>query len=78
MKKLDSIFLVYGDKIDEKWSNVKSLDTKVVPNIGETLMMTAGSYRVIDKVIDYRQVSGYDGSSPDRGGELVYIFIRKL
>ena len=63
------------DKIEKDFSNVKSIDTKVVPNIGEEISLKSGWYKVKRKLINYTQVEGYDLDSSERGGESIYIFV---
>ncbi len=73
--KTKCIFIVFGDEVDVNFSNVKSIDTKVVPNIGEEINIKKGLFEVRRKVISYKNVEEHDLSSPERGGELIYIFV---
>ena len=73
--KVKCIFIVFGDKIKKDFSNVKSIDTKVVPNIGEEISLKSGWYKVKRKLINYIQVEEYDLDSSERGGESIYIFV---
>ena len=73
--KTKCIFIVFGGKIEKDFSNVKSIDTKVVPNIGDEIALKSGWYKVKRKLINYTQVEEYDLDSSERGGESIYIFI---
>ena len=73
--KVKHIFLVFGDKIKEDFSNVKSIDTTIVPNIGEELVLKSGWYKVRRKSINYMHVEDYELDSTERGGEMIYIFV---
>lgn len=73
---MDSIFIVFGKEIKKDFSNVQVLKTKQIPNIGECFAIKGGVFRVIDKMIDYRQVEDYDIDKDDgRGGEIIYIYV---
>jgi hypothetical protein len=79
MKELDHVFLVFGRLIEKDFSNVKSLTTKTIPNIGEVIRLKKGTFRVVEKLVDYRQVEDYNElEDVDRGGELVYLFLNEL
>lgn len=77
MKELDCIFIVYGKTVNNDFSNIKSLKTKVIPNIGDTIVAFGERLKVIDRYIDYTQVEKYDLDDPGRGGEGCYIFVEK-
>lgn len=68
--------LVFGKEIKEDFSNVRVLKTKQIPNIGECLTIKTGVFKVIGKMIDYRQVENYDIDEDGRGGELIYIYVK--
>lgn len=69
------IFIVDGNYIKEDFSNVTTIDTKVVPNIGEKIYFRRETRRVVDKIINYSQVEDYDLKDSGRGKETIYIFI---
>lgn len=69
------IFIVFGTNIKKDFSNVKTIDTKVVPNIGEEIYFDKNWHKVRRKLINYSQVENHDIDSPDRGKEMIYIFI---
>lgn len=69
------ITLVFGNFINKDFSNVKSIDTKIIPNIGEEINTKEGVLKVKRKVIDYKNVEDYDLDSLERGGEFIYIFV---
>ena len=74
--KPNCIFIVFGKEVNNNLSNVKSIATKVVPNIGETITMQRELYRVIDKNINYSSVEDYDIDEEGRGKETIWIFVR--
>lgn len=69
------IFLVFGKEIKKDFSNVKSIDTKVIPNIGEEIVLKDGVYKVHRKLINYVNIQDYDLKEEGRGGEMIYIFV---
>lgn len=69
------IMLVFGNEIDKDLSNVKSIYTMIVPNLGEEIIISQGLFKVKRKVIHYKNVEDYDLDSPERGEEVIYIFI---
>ena len=70
------IFIVFGKHVEKDFSNVKSIVTKVVPNIGESIIFEKGLYRVKDKNINYTSVEGFDDiDDVDRGKETIWIFV---
>lgn len=78
MKELDCIFIVFGSKCNEDWSNYRSLATKVIPNIGDEIRIDSKWWKVIRKMIDYTQVDCYtEIDDPGRGGEIVTIFVEQ-
>jgi len=75
--KPDCIFIVFGAIINKDFSNVKSIATKVVPNIGESILFEKISYKVTDKNINYTSVEDFDDiDDPDRGKETIWIFVK--
>lgn len=79
MKELDCIFLVYGTSVNSDFSNIKSLKTKVIPNINDTIVAFGKRLKVIDRYIDYTQVEKYnDLDDSGRGGECVYLFVKPI
>lgn len=73
--KVKYIFVVFGDKIEKDFSNVKTINTKVIPSLGDEIRLVSGLYQVKRKLIDYYGVEGYELDNPDRGGERIYIFV---
>lgn len=69
------IMLVFGNEIAKDFSNVKSIDTKIIPNVGEEIVIAKGLFKVKRKIINYKNVEEYELDHPHRGGELIYIFI---
>lgn len=76
MKNLDNIFVVFGSNIESTFENVKSINTKVIPGIGDFISLKEGLYKVESRLIDYKQVQGYDKNSTERGGEMIYLFVK--
>lgn len=75
---LKCFFIVYGKHINNNFDNVKSISTRVIPNIGETIIAFDGRLKVNDKVITYKHVENYELDDPNRGGEMVYVFVDKI
>lgn len=74
--KPNCIFIVIGDQVNEYFSNVKSITTKVVPNIGESIVFGKRTYRVRDKKISYTSVEDFDDIDDiNRGKEVIWIFV---
>lgn len=71
-----NIFVVFGEEIDKEFSNIKTIDTKVVPNIGEQIAISRTAYKVVNKLIDYSSVEDYELKDVDRGRERIYIFVK--
>ena len=78
MKTLTCIFLVFGNQINNDFSNVKAIDTKVIPNKDDFLALKEGVYLVTGRYINYKNVEDYTETSPDRGGELIYIYLERV
>ena len=73
--KTKCIFIVFGKSIEEDFSNVSTIDTKIIPNVGEEIVLKSGWYKVKRKLINYINVQGYELDDKGRGGELIYIFV---
>ena len=73
--KPNCIFIVLGNTLKEDFSNVVTIDTKIIPNVGEEIYFQKTSSVVKRKVINYAQVEDYDLDNPNRGKEVIYIFI---
>lgn len=79
MKELEHIFIIYGKTANNDFSNIRSVTTKVIPNIGDTICVFGERLKVINRLIDYTQVEKYtELDHPDRGGESVYVFVEKM
>ena len=76
MKNLNCIFIVFGNHIQDDPSNLKSINTKVIPLTGDTIALNSGIYTVIGRCINYTQVQNYQPDSKERGGEVIYIFVK--
>ena len=75
--KPNCIFIVFGRVVNKDFSNVKSIITKVVPNIGESIIFEKILYRVTDKNINYTSVEDFDDiNDVDRGKETIWIFVK--
>lgn len=73
--KTKHIMVIFGDTINKDFSNVKTIDTKIIPNVGEEIVLKSGLYKVKRKLINYLNVEEYELDSPERGGEAIYIFV---
>ena len=78
MKYLDNIFIVFGKEMKEDFSNIKTINTRIIPNTGDNIALKDGIYKVLSRTIDYRQVQDYTKDDSGRGGEYIYIFVEKL
>lgn len=68
-------FLVFGENIDNEFSNTTFITTTLIPNIGEMIIVKNKKLKVIKKFISYINIEDYDElDDPDRGGEIIYIF----
>ena len=56
MKYLDNIFIVFGKEMKKDFSNIKTIDTRIIPNTGDNIALKDGVYKVLSRTIDYRQV----------------------
>lgn len=75
--KPNCIFLVFGNEVKKDFSNVKSITTKVVPNIGESIIIFKEQYTVVSKNINYSSVEDYDNlNDADRGKETIWIYLK--
>ena len=74
MKK-PGIFIVLCNKINIDLSNIKTIDTLVVPNIGENIVFNHLRLKVVDKLIDYSNVEDYNFEDSGRGAENIYLFV---
>ena len=70
-----AIFIVFGEEVAKDFSNIKSIQTKVIPNIGEEIIFEGILYKVHRKVINYKHVEDYDLKDKDRGKEMICIFV---
>jgi hypothetical protein len=74
--KPNCIFIVFGQFVERDFSNVKSVVTKVVPNIGERIFFEGYKYKVHDKLINYTSVEDFDDMEDSRRGkEVIWIFV---
>lgn len=73
MEQATSFFVIFGDKPNEDFSNVRVINSLIIPQIGNTIRCFNKVLRVVDVFIDYKNVDKYEKDDPDRGGEYVYI-----
>ena len=78
MKQATSFFVVFGDKPNEDFSNVRVINSLIIPQIGNTIRCFDKVLRVVGVLIDYKNVDKYEGDDPKRGGEYVYILTEYL
>jgi hypothetical protein len=72
---MNGIFIVFGNKANSDLSNIKSLSTKVIPQVGDNIYFDKKHLTVTGRMINYSQVEDYDLGDPDRGSEMIYIFV---
>jgi hypothetical protein len=46
MKNLNCIFIVFGKQINKEFDNLKTINTKVIPNVGDILVLNDGKFLV--------------------------------
>lgn len=73
--KTKCIFIVFGNEVNKDFTNIKTINTKVVPNVGDEISLKNGWFRVKRKLINYTQVEDFELDSLERGGESIYIFV---
>lgn len=73
MEQATSFFVVFGDKLNEDFSNVRVINSLIIPQIGNTIRCFDEALRVVGVFIDYDNVDKYEKDDPERGGEYVYI-----
>ena len=67
---------VFGNTTLNDHSNVKAVNTKLIPNVGDEVFLNKKIYTVTGKLINYSQIENYDLNDPDRGGEIIYVFLK--
>lgn len=75
--KVSCIFVIFGNTVDEDLSNMKTINTRVIPNIGDTIVVKNDRYLVHNRLIYYSNVEGYELNDPDRGSEVIFIYVNK-
>lgn len=70
-----SFFIVFGKDINKDFSNIKSIESLIIPNIGETIIYRNEHYKINNKIISYQMVEGYELNQEGRGGEMVWVFV---
>jgi len=78
MEQATSFFVVFGDKPNEDFSNVRVINSLIIPQIGNTIRCFDKVLRVVGVLIDYKNVDEYEKDDPKRGGETVYILTEYL
>lgn len=78
MKPLDCIFFVFGSVAAPDMSNIKSIETYLIPNTDDVIVLDEGIFVVTGRCINYKNVEKYDADDSGRGGELLYVFLKKL
>jgi hypothetical protein len=72
---MNGIFIVFGNKANSDFSNIRSLATKVIPQVGDKIYFDKKHLKVTGRMINYSQVEDYDLGDADRGSEMIYIFV---
>lgn len=78
MEQATSFFVVFGDKPNEDFSNVRVINSLIIPQIGYKIRCFDKVLRVVDVFIDYKNVDKYEKDDPKRGGECVYILTKNI
>lgn len=78
MEQASSFFVVFGDKPNEDFSNLKVIDSLIIPQIGNKIRCFNKKLKVVDVFIDYKNVDNYRGDDPGRGGEQIYVFTKEI
>lgn len=70
-----SFNIVFGKDVNKNFSNIKAIESLIIPNIGETIIYGNEYYKINDKVISYQQVQDYKLNQEGRGGEMIWVFV---
>jgi len=73
-----SMMVVDGPVFREDRSNVRVVNTTVIPNIGDHIFLGGKTYKVNFKNINYSQVEDYELEEEGRGSEMVYVFVTQF
>lgn len=72
----NSFNIVFGSEINENLSNIKVIESLIIPNINDIIFYDKKHYLVINKMINYQQILNYELNQNGRGREMIYIFVK--
>ena len=52
------------------------IESTIIPNIGDTILIKNTYVKVIDKIINYKMVEGYELNGEGRGGEMIWLIVK--
>ena len=70
-----SFFIVFGKDVNKDFSNIKAIESLIIPNIGETIIYGNNHYKINNKIISYNEVQDYELNQEGRGGEMIWVFV---
>lgn len=53
------------------------IESTIIPNIGDTILIKNTYVKVIDKIINYKMVEGYELNGEGRGGEMIWLIVKE-
>lgn len=53
------------------------IESTIIPNIGDTILIKNIYVKVIDKIINYKMVEGYELNGEGRGGEMIWLIVKE-
>ena len=53
------------------------INSTIIPNIGDKILIKNAYVKVIDKIISYKMVEDYELNSEGRGGEMIWLIVKK-
>ena len=73
-QQIKSFFICFNKFSIEDSIVIHSL---VIPNIGDKILIKNTYVKVIDKIINYKMVEGYELNCEGRGGEMIWLIVKK-
>lgn len=73
-----SFFIIFGNKLNDKFDNIKLINSQIIPNVGEIINYNKTKWLIKSKMIDYDQVKSHVLNSEERGRENIYVFIEEI
>jgi hypothetical protein len=53
------------------------INSTIIPNIGDKILIKNAYVKVIDKIISYKMVEDYELNCEGRGGEMIWLIVKK-